>query len=367
MGGSFTKILHVCSAPYITGGGISEYVRNISERLARKHEVTVFASNLTGKLPRFEEINGVTVVRFRCYAPSKAYMLSVELPIMLSKVKFDVVHAHNYHAFPIHVAAALAKHSKFVVSPCFHGSGHTPFRDCIIRVLKPFGKRTLKKADQILAASEYERFLLCQQFGFRSDEIAVIPRGVDFSEFKGLKRRKRKFKSILFVGRLRNYKGVQYLVEALPKLPDDVTLQIVGKGPLRSSLAARAKRLKVFDRIRFYQFLKRRELLQMYADSDVFVLPSRYEAYSKVVAEALMTGTPCIVTNASALKEWIDNESCFGIDFPVDINKLAKSIASVIECDLNKKSIQRAREKWIGTKIIDWNDVVSKLEEVYNN
>lgn len=191
----------------------------------------------------------------------------------------------------------------------------------------------------------------------------MIPRGVDFSEFKGLRRRKRKFKSILFVGRLRYYKGIQYLVEALPKLPDDVTLEIVGKGPLRSSLAVRAKRLKVFDRVRFYQFLKRRELLQMYANSNVFVLPSRYEAYSKVVAEALMAGTPCIVTNASALKEWVDNESCFGIDFPVDIDKLAKLIVSVIECDLNKKSVK----KWIGTKIIDWNDVVSRLEEVYNN
>ena len=361
------KILHVCSADYIMGGGISEYVRNISERLARKNEVTVFASNLTGKLPRYEVVNGVTVVRFRCYAPSNAYIFSVELPIMLSKVKFDVVHAHNYHAFPLHVAAALAKHNKFVVSPCFHGAGHTSFRNCIIRMFKPFGKRTLKKADQILAASEYERLLLCQQFGFKSDEITVIPRGVDFSEFKGLRRRKRKFKSILFVGRLRYYKGVQYLVEALPKLPDDVILEIVGWGPLRSSLAARAETLKVIDRIKFYQNLERRELLQMYVDSDVFVLPSRYEAYSKVVAEALMAGTPCVVTNASALKEWVDNESCFGIDCPVDTDKLAKLIASVIECDLNKKSIARTREKWIGTKIIDWNDVVSRLEEVYNN
>jgi len=361
------KILHVCSADYILGGGISEYVRNISERLALRNEVTVFAGNRTGRLPSYEVKNGVTVVRFRSYAPSGAYIFSLELPIMLSKAKFDVVHAHNYHAFPIHVAAALNKYSKFVISPCFHGSGHTSFRDFILRMLKPFGKRTLKKADEILAASEYERFLLCQHFGFKSDEIAVIPRGVDFSEFKGLKPRRRKFKSILFVGRLIDYKGVHYLVEALPKLPDDVILEIVGWGPLRSSLAARAETLKVFDRIKFYQNLERRELLQMYVDSDVFVLPSRYEAYSKVVAEALMAGTPCVVTNASALKEWVDNESCFGIDCPVDTDKLAKLIASVIECDLNKKSIARTREKWIGTKIIDWNDVVSRLEEVYNN
>lgn len=361
------KILQVCSAPYILGGGISEYVRNISERLARKHDVTVFASNPTGNLPRFEVINGVPVKRFRTFAPSGAYILSLELPIWLNKMKFDVIHAHNYHAFPIHIAAALAKRNKFFVSPCFHGAGHTPFRNSILGVVKPFGKRTLKKANKILAASEYERSLLCQQFGFKLDEIMVIPRGVDFSEFEGLKREKHKFKSILFVGRLRNYKGVIYLVEALAKLPDNMILDIVGKGPLRSSLESRAKTLKVYDRIRFHTFLEREELLQLYANADVFVLPSKYEAYSKVIAEALTAGTPCIVTNATALKDWIDNKSCFGIDFPINIDKLAKLIKSVIEGDVNKKSIIETRKKWMGTKIIDWDEVVSRLEEVYFN
>lgn len=357
------RILHVCSAAYIIGGGVSEYVRNISERLAREHEVTVFASNPTRKLPRYEVDNGVTVARYRCYAPGSAYYFSMELPAMLRKAKFDVVHAHNYHGFPFHVAGALAKYDKFVVSPCFHGAGHTSFRDRLIRISRPLGKQTLKKAEYILAASEHERSLLSQQFGLKIGEITVIPRGVDFSEFKGLKRRRRLSKSILFVGRLIAYKGVQHLVEVLPKLLDDITLEIVGKGPLRRSLEVRARRLGVLDRVRFYRYLKRQELLQMYADSSVFVLPSRYEAYSKVVAEALMAGTPCIVANTSALKEWVDNESCFGVDFPVDIDKLAKLIASVIECNLNKKSVK----KWMGTKIIDWNDVVSRLEEIYSN
>jgi len=357
------RILQICPDPYRESGGIVTHVRNVSERLARKHEVTVFASNPTGKLPRYEVNNGVTVVRYRCHAPGSAYYFSMELPMMLRKVKFDVVHAHNYHAFPFHVAGALANYDKFVVSPCFHGAGHTSFRNCIIRMLKPFGKRTLKKADQILAASEYEKVLLCQQFGFEPDDIVVIPRGVDFSEFKGLRRGRRNFKSVLFVGRLIDYKGVQFLIEALPKLPDYVILKIVGKGPLRSSLEARAKSLGVFDRVRFYQNLERRKLLQMYVNSDVFVLPSRYEAYSKVVAEALTAGTPCIVADSSALKEWIDNESCFGIDFPIDVERLAELIANVIGGDFNKELAQ----KWIGTKIIDWDDVVSRLEEVYSN
>jgi len=356
------KILHVSSAAYIVGGGVSEYLRNISERLARKHEVTVFASNPNSALPRYEVINGVKVVRYTCYAPNGAFYFSSELPVMLRKKKFDVVHAHNYHSFPFHLAGFMAKCDNFVVSPCFHGAGHTPFRDCLFRIFKPLGKKTLKRASNILAASEYEKLLLCEQFNFEPSKVTVIQRGVNFSEFKGLKRRKHNFKSVLFVGRLVEYKGVQYLIKALPKLNEDVILEIVGKGPLRNRLEMLARKLGVLDRVRFYQDLKRQELLQMYVNADVFVLPSRYEAYSKVVAEALALGTPCIVANTSALQEWIDNESCFGISFPIDLNELSDLICSVLE----KHFSGVAMKKWIGKKIIDWDDVVIKLETIYN-
>lgn len=357
------KILQVCPGAYVSGrGGVSEHVIRISEGLAKRgHDVTVFATN-PRDLAWFEVINGVKVRRFKRVAPNGAYFFSPSMFWALTRAKgFDVVHAHNYHAFPFH-AAAFAKRRLFIVSPSFHGAGHTSFRDCVIKVLKPIGKQTLNKADQILAASEFERFLICQKFGFKPREIVVIPRGINFSEFKNLERHKTRSRSVLFVGRLINYKGVQFLVEALPKLPDDVTLKIVGEGPLRSSLEDRAKQLGVLNRVRFYQNLKRRELLQLYVNSDVFVLLSRYEAYSKVIAEALTAGTPCIVANISALREWVDNESCFGIDYPISVEKLAELIGKIIEGNFNRD----LAKKWMGTKIIDWSDVVSRLEEVYN-
>jgi glycosyltransferase involved in cell wall biosynthesis len=312
-------------------------------------------------LPKYDVINGVKVFRYSCYAPGDAFYFSTELLAMLRAEKFDVVHAHNYHGLPFHVAGIFAKCDKFIVSPCYHGAGHTLMRDCLFKIFKPFGKWTLKKADKVLAASEYEKILLCEDLGLNPDEIVVIPRGVNFSEFKGLNRCRHKFKSVLFVGRLVEYKGVQFLVEALPKLPNNVILKIVGKGPLRNSLEAKAKKLGVLDRVKFFQNLERQQLLRMYAESDVFVLPSKYESYSKVVAEALMAGTPCIVANTSALKEWIDNKTCFGLDYPINVEKLVEIISKVIEGHFDKKLVK----EWVGVKIIDWNDVASKLEEIY--
>jgi glycosyltransferase involved in cell wall biosynthesis len=160
---------------------------------------------------------------------------------------------------------------------------------------------------------------------------------------------------------LNSFKGSQYLVEVLPKLAKNVILEIVGSGPLRPYLEKRARELKVHDRVKFYHNLSRRELLQKYADADVFVLLSKYEAYSIVVAEALAAGTPCIVANNSALSEWVDDETCFGVDSPVSINKLANMINHVLDNSVDRK----AMKKWIRAKILDWNEVAKRVENVY--
>lgn len=355
------EILHVSSSHYIMGKGESEYVRNISERLARNHEVTVFALDSHGKFPRQEIINGVTVERFRSYAPGDAFFLSWEMLLRLRKTQTDVLHGHNYHSFPFHVAS-LAKHRKFFASPLFHGAGYSSLTDGSFKLFKWFVKgRTLEKADLVMAASEHEKLLLLQHLGLQPDKVVVIPRGVNFSEYRNLKRQKTGFKSVLYVGRLVPYKGVQYLVEVLPRLPSDVILEIVGTGPLRKTLEERAKKLNVLDRIRFYQNLERGDLLQMYANADLFILLSIYEAYSKVIAEALIAGTPCIVANTSALEEWVDNESCFGIEVPIGLGKLADLINHVIGRRISGTTI----EKWKATKIPDWEDVVRKLEDIY--
>jgi glycosyltransferase involved in cell wall biosynthesis len=348
--------------PYLAdrGGGVSVYVRNISERLARKHDVTVFATN-PGGLPRFEVVNGVKVERFRRFAPSGAYFFSLEMLLKLRHSEFDVVHGHCYQAFPLHFST-LAKRKRFFVSMHLGGLGVSKFRDSVMKLLKPFGRRTLTQADRIIASSEYERNFLLEHFNLNPKKIVMIPCGVNLSEFKALSKCKSDVKRILYVGRLSSYKGAHYLVEALPKLNDNIILEIVGKGPVRKSLEERAKNLKVLERVRFYENLPREELAQRYADADVFVLPSQHESYAIVVAEALVSGTPCIVSRTSALNEWIDNETCFGVDYPIRISELVKVISSVLDSGIRGEAVFN---RWLGGKILDWDDVVLNLEKLY--
>jgi glycosyltransferase involved in cell wall biosynthesis len=354
------NILQVCPHPYERGsGGISEHVRCISERLAKRHDVTVYATDPSGMLPRYELINGVKVERYRRFAPSNAYFFSWELLLKLRNARFDVVHGHGYHAFPMHIAP-LANTGKFVVTTHFHGGSPSVFRNCLYGLFKPVGEISLTKADAIIAVSEFEKRLLCTYFKLEADKIVVIPNGLDLSEFACLKRRRRGFRSILYVGRLERSKGVQFLVEVLPQLDDDVVLEMVGKGSLREFLENRAKQLGVRDRVLFFQNLSRRDLLQKYVDSDAFVLLSQHEAYSLVVAEALTAGAYCIVANTSGLSEWVDGVNCFGLGLPLDLTELKALISDVFE-----RKGQKFDVKMWKSKILDWDEVVAQLEHVY--
>ena len=339
---------------------MSVYVRSISERLAENHDVTVFGT-APGGLPRFEAINGVKVERFRRVAPGRAYFFSMDMLLRLRKVDFDVVHGHGYQSFPLHLST-FAKKRKFIASTHYHGVGHSPLRNSLMKVFKPVGERTLVSADKIVTVSEYEKSLLCKQFKLDSNKIVTIPCGVDTKQFQGLTKRARDFRSVLYVGRLENYKGVHFLVEALPKLDPDVFLEIVGKGPMRNILEKRAKELNVFERVRFFQDLSRRQLLQMVFDADVFAMLSQYEAYSMAVADALTAGTPCIVAKTSALSEWVDNEHCFGLEYPIAINDLVGLIKGVLA---ERKRFRQA--KFVSGKILDWDDVTKQLEIIYLN
>ncbi len=348
------KILQVCPKYYPVIGGVEEHVKNISERLAKEHDVTVFACDPSGKLPREEKINGVLVKRFNSFSPGDAYHISLEMARELKKSEFDIVHGHSYHALPLYFARN-ARAKKFMVTPHYHGHGHTPIRNLFIKLYKPLGKRIFDRADKIIAVSNYEKQQLLNDFTMDENKIRVIPNGINLTEFVDLKAIPKELRTILYVGRLEEYKGVQYIIQTLPLLDKNFCLGIVGKGPYKANLKTLIDKLRLSDRIRFYQDLPRQELLKMYAKAGVFVLLSQHEAFSIVIAEALASKTPCIVSNASALSEWIDNENCFGIDYPMNNAKLAELINKVVGKNVGD------------VKLWDWDEVTQKVARLYGD
>jgi len=352
------KILQLCPRYPPSIGGVEEHVKNISERLANTCDVTVFTADLSKDLPKRQVINCVEVKRFKSWAPNEAYYLSKALKseLMDASGDYDIVHAHSYHALPALYAAQTKSENKLVFTPHYHGKGHTFFRDLLHIPYKFFGAKIFEKSDVVICVSDYEKSLVTQNFDIDAEKIVVIPNGVTLREFTGLQKRKQdSCNRVLFVGRLEKYKGVHHLIKAFSKINSNTFLEIVGKGPFKSDLVKLAENLGVTDRIEFCQDLPREELLQKYVDANLFVLLSKHEAYGISVAEALASGTPCIVANTSALTEWVDNRNCFGIDYPIDSDELVKLMINTLKLRVSN------------VDLLDWNDIVDQLVNTYKS
>jgi len=349
------KILEVSPRYFPHIGGVEEHVRNVSERLARNHEVAVCTTDPSGKLPKEEIIKCVKIKRFKSWAPSEAYYFSGDLKKYLvdNAGSFDIVHAHSYHAFPAVYAAQAKKENKLVFTPHYTGGGQTFFRNLLHIPYRFLVTKVFQRTDKIICVSKYEKSVLSRRFKRDSEDFVYIPNGINLEEFKCLKKEKKNYKLVLCVARLEKYKGVQFLLRALSRLSSDTRLEVVGKGPYKSSLVKLSRSLNLENRVRFSQDLQRRELLQKYAEADVFVLVSEYEAMPISLAEALASQTPCVVSDIPFLKEWIDNKTCFGIDYPVNVNELASLIDKV------------SNTQFGSVKLWDWNDVVEEIEGVY--
>ena len=350
------KVAQVCNRYFPTIGGVQTHVKEISERLAKKgYNFQILTTDSTGKLSIEEKIGDVKVRRFKSFAPMNSFYFSCKMKQFLKQNsdQYDIVHAHNFQALPILYAAQTKATNKLVITPHYHGHGHTFVSNLFYRPYRSIAKKIFEKSDMVICVSKSEKALITDHFNIEEEKITIIPNGLNPEEFKQLKKQNKQNQTILYVGRLEKYKGINYLLMALEKLDENIFLEIVGKGPMKKELIKLTKKLKISSRVIFHQELSRRDLLQSYSNADLFVLLSRYESYGIAVMEALASKTPCLVAKTSSLKDWIDNKNCFGINYPIDV----KELANRIETTIGKKVTE--------IKFTTWDDVALKIEEVY--
>ncbi|WP_440005424.1 glycosyltransferase family 4 protein [Halomicrococcus sp. SG-WS-1] len=329
-------------------GGVETHVSEISERLVeRRHDVAVLTADAGDDVPRWEKRNGVVVRRHRALAPGGAFHVAPGIAWSVRRMDADVVHAHNYHSLPM-LFAALGTSSPLVVTPHYHGGSANDLRDHLLSLYRPFGGFALHRAKRLVAVSDWERNKLKEEFG---RDAVVIPNGIDIGQFESAEPEKRDRPYLLCVGRLEEYKGVQHVIRALPRLPE-YDLLIAGSGPYRSTLEQIAQREGVTDRVQFLGYVSDNRLPQLYAGATVYLSLSEFEAYGLTVAEALATRTPCVVRAVGALVDWVGNTGVVGIDTP--------------RPEAVSQAVKDAREhEPTNDSVFDWDTVVERLEKIY--
>jgi glycosyltransferase involved in cell wall biosynthesis len=343
------KILQVVPRYPPHTGGVETHVAEISRRfVARGHDVTVFTADAGPDVADRETRGGVTVRRFRGFEPGGAFHVAPGLVRAIRLTDADVIHAHNYHSLPVFFAGLGVRDRRFVVTSHYHGGSADDLRDRLLSVYRPVGGWALRRADAVVAVSDWERDRLYEDFGV---DATVIPNGLNVERFADATAEERDRPYLLCVGRLEEYKGVQHAIRSLSSLPD-YDLLVAGSGDYREELERIAEREGVADRVEFLGYVPDEQLPGLYAGADAYLTLSEFEAYGMTVAEALAAGTPCVVQEAGALVDWTDREDCVGVG------------------GVRPETIQRAVREAVGRAapaepLPTWDDVTDRLLACY--
>jgi glycosyltransferase involved in cell wall biosynthesis len=298
-------------------GGVESHVRAISGELVRRgHEVTVVTSRYDASLPTESEIDGIRVIRARTRAVVFQTPLDTGVGAAVRGLQADVAHLHYPPPLTSYFASRGLARRPLPACLTYHCDLYLPgpagrvLTGIYERVFLP---RTLGRVQTVIV---HTRSYGLTSRPLRGRTLEVIPSAVDLVRFRpdvdgSAVRTRLGFdgsRVLAFTGRLVPHKGVDVIVRALPKLPADVRLLVVGRGPRLPELHALARRLGVDDRIRFCPDVSDAELPQYLRAADLFVFPSqnRLEGFGLVVAEALAAGLPVVIADMPGVREVIE-------------------------------------------------------------
>ncbi|MFV1987367.1 MAG: glycosyltransferase family 4 protein [Gemmatimonadota bacterium] len=143
--------------------------------------------------------------------------------------------------------------------------------------------------------------------GIPRERIAIISPGIDHSVFRPTRTGEREATpTILYVGRLKKYKGLEVVLEALAKLDvgmSPVRLDVAGRGDDQARLARLARDLGLESRVRFLGWISEEEKVRRLQRAWVTVYPSPKEGWGIVNVEAAACGTPVVASDSPGLRE----------------------------------------------------------------
>ncbi len=175
-----------------------------------------------------------------------------------------------------------------------------------------FGRFALERyrdATRIVVDSEFSRGELLEVLDrFDADRISVVYPGVA-ADFCSVERRGGDGRTILAVGTIERRKNLELLIRSLPELAGARIVSVGPPTPYQQECETIAAALGVGDRVEFRGYVDRRELLELYATAATVAVPSFYEGFGYAAAQALCAGTPCVVSDRSALPEVVAGDA----------------------------------------------------------
>lgn len=266
----------------------------------------------------------------------------------------DVVHVHSYHA-ACGFTALGGYLTPVVFTPHYHGDGHSRRARTMHRGYRFVGRLLFRAARAVVCVSEAERAAVVRDFPAAADRIHVVPNGVDAAAVRSARPFAGQDRTILSLCRLERYKRVAVLLRALPELPADVQLVVVGDGSQRGELRRLAAELGIGHRVHFLGRIGTEEVYRWLRTAAVLVSLSEHEAFGVAPVEAAAAGARVVLSDIPAHRE-LTAKHLGEVALLVDPEPSAVATALVE---------QLAAPDRVEVEVPDWGRIAEQTLEVY--
>ena len=286
---------------------------------------------------------------------------SIMAGVIARTVDFDVIHSHDWLTYPAGIHAKQVTGKPLVIH--VHATDFDRSRGNVNPTVFAIEKDGMNNADHIITVSNLTRQTVIEKYGINPDKVTTVHNAVEplSEEIRSIKMQKGKDKVVTFLGRITMQKGPEYFVEAASRVlakTHNVRFVMAGSGDMMAKMIRLAADRDIADRFHFTGFLKGRQVYEMLAASDVYIMPSVSEPFGISPLEAMQMGVPSIISKQSGCAEILEN--VIKVDY-WDINALADSIYAIIKYpalynhlrDKGLAEIDTIQWKKAGAKVID--------------
>ncbi len=331
------SVLHVYKDYYPpVYGGIEQHLNLLCRALRPFCDVRVLVSASGRSRTRREVVEGIPVMRAGELMRVASAPICPSWPFHFRRLRAELYHFHFPNPTGDVSYWLSGARGKIVVT--YHSD--IVRQSTILPLYRPFLWRLLEKADVILPTSP--QYIESSEYlrPFR-DKCEVVPLGVDLHRFEVREaiearaaewREEWKAPMVLFVGRLRYYKGLEVLMNAARDI--HARIAIVGEGPFENIARFMHRQLDLEDRVTFLGSQSEFELLSLYRAATVCVLPSthRSEALGLAMVEAMASGRPVVSTELGTGTSWVNQHGVTGnVVAPGDPQALAAAINAIVD------------------------------------
>jgi len=293
------------------------------------------------------------------------YKYSVVAQVIASENEFDVIHAHDWLAYPAGIAAKAVSGKPLVIH--VHATDFDRSGGNVNPVVYKIEKEGMDAADKIIAVSNLTREIVINNYNIDPDKVETVYNAVEPSHHTELDIPERAYddKIVTFLGRITMQKGPEYFIEAarmvLSRMPN-VRFVMAGSGDMMERMMRHAAALRITDRFHFTGFLRGNDVFTMLRMSDVYVMPSVSEPFGISPLEAMQSNVPVIISKQSGVAELLTH--AVKVDF-WDIEAMADAIYGILSYPaLSRMFIMNGKEE---VDKLKWEKAAIHVKDIYNS